>query len=58
MFCHENRHHTQASGCACLGTHQGHWLSRKKQAEALKEQLALLESRAEDIREYLRELET
>ena len=42
---------------ACCGVHheEGRWLSRKKRAEALKEELARLESRAEDIREYLRE---
>lgn len=42
---------------ACCGVHheEGRWLSKKKRVEALKEELARLESRAEDIREYLRE---
>ena len=58
MYCHENRHVWAQNGCACNGPHGGQkWLSRKKQAEALKEHLAVLERRADDIREYLQELE-
>ena len=58
MCCHENKRTMYSDGCACAGHHPGHqWLSRKKQAEVLKEQLAMLESRADDIREYLQELE-
>ncbi len=46
---------TRGCGCREAGR-QGQWLSKKKQAEALAEQLRRLESKAEDIREYLKEL--
>jgi hypothetical protein len=41
----------------CSGREGERWLSRKKQTGALRERLAYLENQAEDIREYLRELE-
>ncbi len=44
-------------GCGCSCGRQGAFLSKKKKVEALKKHLASLEERAEDIREYIKEIE-
>jgi hypothetical protein len=46
----------EISGCCCsIGKPE--FFSRKKRIEALKNDLAALEDRAEDLREYISELE-
>lgn len=45
------------AGCGCSCNHQGVFLSKKKKVEALKKHLSLLEERAEDLREYIKEIE-
>lgn len=44
--------------CVCSCGRQGSFLSKKKRMEALKKHLASLEERTEDLREYLKEIET
>ena len=57
MCCCHNDQMKRGPACGGGGREEHHWLSRTKQAEALKAELGRLESRADDIREYLRELE-
>ena len=63
MCCHHELYTTEREGCCCRGGSAGEdfpqtgWLSRKKKVEALKEYLGRLESRVEDVREYMCELE-
>jgi hypothetical protein len=59
MCCRHELPASGSEGCCCVeeARGEGRWLSRKKKVEALKDYLARLESRVEDVREYLRELE-
>jgi len=55
MCCCPTEKRGEETACCGANREEGRWLSKKKRAQALKEELARLESRAEDIREYLRE---
>ncbi len=44
--------------CLCHCNSNETFLSRKKRLEALKQNLAELEAKADDLREFIKELET
>lgn len=60
MCCQNSSLHSinSPSNCLCHINTKGTFFSRKKRLEELKQNLAELEEKADDLKEFIKELET